>query len=111
MPTYDYICENCGHQFELFQSITARPLRQCPKCSKRQLKRLIGIGSGVIFKGSGFYQTDYRSESYKKAEKSEKPPADKDTAKKGTSEKKTETKEKKQTEKQKSDKKDKKKTA
>ena len=106
MPTYDYICENCGHQFEQFQSITARPLRQCPKCRKRKLKRLIGIGSGVIFKGSGFYQTDYRSDSYKKAEKSEKPTTGKDTAKK-----KTETKDTKPTEKPKSDKKDKKKTA
>jgi len=106
MPTYDYICENCGHQFEHFQSITAKPLRQCPKCRKRQLKRLIGIGSGVIFKGSGFYQTDYRSESYKKAEKSEKPATGKDTAKK-----KTETKDTKPAEKPKSDKKDKKKTA
>jgi len=106
MPTYDYICENCGHQFEHFQSITAKPLRQCPKCRKRKLKRLIGIGSGVIFKGSGFYQTDYRSESYKKAEKSEKPKTTKDTAKK-----KTETKETKPTEKPKPDKKDKKKTA
>ncbi len=106
MPTYDYICEKCGHQFEQFQSITARPLRQCPKCRKRQLKRLIGIGSGVIFKGSGFYQTDYRSDSYKKAEKSEKPTTGKDTAKK-----KTETKDAKPAEKPKSDKKDKKKTA
>ena len=106
MPTYDYICEKCGHQFEQFQSITAKPLRQCPKCRKRQLKRLIGIGSGVIFKGSGFYQTDYRSDSYKKAEKSEKPTTGKDTAKK-----KTETKDTKPTEKPKSDKKDKKKTA
>jgi len=106
MPTYDYICENCGHQFEHFQSITAKPLRQCPKCRKRKLKRLIGIGSGVIFKGSGFYQTDYRSESYKKAEKSEKPKTTKDTPKK-----KTEKKETKPAEKPKPDKKDKKKTA
>jgi putative FmdB family regulatory protein len=72
MPTYEYICNNCGHQFEQFQSITARPLRKCPECGKANLKRLIGCGSGVIFKGSGFYQTDYRSESYKKAEKGEK---------------------------------------
>jgi len=105
MPTYDYICENCGHQFEQFQSITARPLRQCPKCSKRQLKRLIGIGSGVIFKGSGFYQTDYRSENYKKTEKTEKPATDKDTAKE-----KTETKDTKAAKKPKADKEDKKKT-
>ncbi|MHC4396308.1 MAG: FmdB family zinc ribbon protein [Planctomycetota bacterium] len=106
MPTYDYICENCAHDFEHFQSITAKSLRKCPECGKMTLKRLIGIGSGVIFKGSGFYQTDYRSESYKKAEKSEKPATDK-----GTSEKKAESKDAKPTEKPKATKKDKKKTA
>ena len=111
MPTYEYICENCGHEFEQFQSITARPLRVCPTCGKRRLKRLIGVGSAVIFKGSGFYQTDYRSESYKKAEKSEKPTADKDTAKKDTSEKKAESKDTTPAKKPKPDKKDKKKTA
>lgn len=84
MPTYDYICKNCGHKFERFQSITARPLRKCPECGKISLKRLIGTGSGIIFKGSGFYQTDYRSESYKKAEKNEKPATDTDTTKKET---------------------------
>jgi putative FmdB family regulatory protein len=84
MPTYEYICEECGHQFEQFQSITARTLRQCPKCGKTRLKRLIGTGSGVIFKGNGFYQTDYRSESYKEAEKKEKDTVDTgDTKKKG----------------------------
>jgi putative FmdB family regulatory protein len=72
MPTYEYICENCEHRFEQFQAITARPLRKCPQCGKRKLKRLLGCGAGVIFKGSGFYQTDYRSESYKKAAASEK---------------------------------------
>ena len=72
MPTYQYLCKNCGCEFEKFQSISARPLRKCPKCGKTRVKRLIGTGAGVIFKGSGFYQTDYRSESYKKAEKSEK---------------------------------------
>ena len=72
MPTYEYICENCTCKFEQFQSIKAKPILKCPKCGKRELKRLIGSGSGVIFKGSGFYQTDYRSESYKKGEKSEK---------------------------------------
>ena len=75
MPTYEYICESCGREFERFQSITARPLRKCTECGKMVLKRLIGSGSGVIFKGTGFYQTDYRSDSYKKAEKSEKPSA------------------------------------
>ena len=72
MPTYEYSCENCGYEFEQFQSITAKLLRKCPTCRKMSLKRLIGSGAGVIFKGSGFYQTDYRSESYKKAAKKEK---------------------------------------
>ena len=67
MPTYDYQCNACEHTFEKFQSITARPIRKCPKCGKRTVKRLIGTGAGIIFKGSGFYQTDYRSEAYKKA--------------------------------------------
>jgi len=73
MPTYDYVCDACGHQFEKFQSITARPIRHCPKCGKNQVRRLIGTGAGVIFKGSGFYQTDYRSESYHKAAEKDKP--------------------------------------
>lgn len=77
MPTYSYLCESCGNKFEKFQTITARPLRMCPNCGKKRLKRLIGTGAGIIFKGSGFYQTDYRSESYKKAEKSEKTSAEK----------------------------------
>jgi len=82
MPTYDYICENCGYEFEQFQAITASSLRKCPECGKKSLKRLIGAGAGVIFKGSGFYQTDYRSDNYKKSEKSEKPVSDSSTAKK-----------------------------
>jgi putative FmdB family regulatory protein len=72
MPTYEYACESCGHEFEEFQPITARPLKKCPQCGKMKLRRLIGTGGGVIFKGSGFYQTDYRSESYKKAAEAEK---------------------------------------
>lgn len=72
MPTYEYKCDSCGHEFEQFQSITARPLKKCPQCSQRSLRRLIGTGGGIIFKGSGFYQTDYRSESYKKAADAEK---------------------------------------
>ena len=71
MPTYDYECGSCGHKFELFQSITARPRKKCPACGRRTAKRLIGAGAGIIFKGSGFYETDYRSESYKKAAKAE----------------------------------------
>lgn len=66
MPTYDYRCEKCEHSFEEFQSITAKHLRKCPKCGAPKLKRLIGTGAGIIFKGSGFYETDYRSDSYKK---------------------------------------------
>jgi len=92
MPTYDYICENCEYEFEQFQRITAKPLRTCPKCGRRELKRLIGAGAGVIFKGSGFYETDYRSESYKKAQESEKPSTDKVTEKKKAETKTTETK-------------------
>jgi len=67
MPTYEYRCEACGHEFERFQSITAPAVRKCPECSKLKVRRLIGSGAGIIFKGSGFYETDYRSENYKKA--------------------------------------------
>jgi putative FmdB family regulatory protein len=67
MPTYDYQCDSCGHQFELFQGINDPPETKCPACKKRKLRRLFGTGAAVMFKGSGFYQTDYRSESYKKA--------------------------------------------
>ena len=73
MPTYEYRCESCDHQFELFHSIKDPVRRKCPKCGKLTLKRLIGTGGGVIFKGSGFYATDYRSDSYKKAADAEKP--------------------------------------
>ncbi len=75
MPTYDYVCRACGHEFELFQSMTDPVKRKCPECGKAKLERLIGTGAGVIFKGSGFYQTDYRSEGYKKAADAEKKPA------------------------------------
>jgi putative FmdB family regulatory protein len=84
MPTYQYICDSCKHQFERFQSIKARPIRKCPKCGRRSVQRLIGAGAGIIFKGSGFYQTDYRSDSYKKAVDSEKKTSDKETTKKET---------------------------
>ena len=66
MPTYDYRCGECGHEWEVFQSITAKPKRKCPGCGRQKAKRMIGPGAGIIFKGSGFYQTDYRSSSYKK---------------------------------------------
>ena len=73
MPTYDYECAHCDHNFELFQSINDAPKRKCPACGRQKLKRLIGPGAAVVFKGSGFYQTDYRSESYKKAAAAESP--------------------------------------
>jgi len=66
MPTYDYVCDACDHEFELFQSITAETKRKCPACGRLKLRRLIGPGAAIVFKGSGFYKTDYRSESYKK---------------------------------------------
>lgn len=66
MPTYDYQCKKCDHTWEEFQSITAKPTKKCPECGKQQAQRVIGPGAGIIFKGSGFYQTDYRSSSYKK---------------------------------------------
>lgn len=76
MPTYDYECGACGHEFERFQSIKAAPVRTCPACGKRKVRRLIGTGGALIFKGSGFYATDYRSPSYKEGEKKDKPKAD-----------------------------------
>jgi putative FmdB family regulatory protein len=82
MPTYDYACENCGNKFEQFQTITAKPLRVCPKCGQQKLNRLIGSGAGIIFKGSGFYQTDYRNESYKQAAASDKKTSEGSQAKK-----------------------------
>lgn len=77
MPTYDYECDACGHEFELFQSITASVKRKCPECSRLKLRRLFGTGAAIVFKGSGFYETDYRSESYKKgADKAKKAKSD-----------------------------------
>lgn len=75
MPTYEYACSACGHQFEEFQSIKAKPISTCPECKKKKVKRLISAGAGFIFKGSGFYITDYRSESYKAAAKGDSAPA------------------------------------
>ena len=71
MPTYEYQCSKCGHEFETFQSMTASVMKKCPACGKLSLKRLIGTGGAVLFKGSGFYATDYRSASYHKAAKAE----------------------------------------
>jgi len=72
MPTYDYQCGDCNHTFEAFQSITAAPLTECPECKKQALKRLLGAGAGLIFKGSGFYCTDYKSNSRKQDESVER---------------------------------------
>jgi putative FmdB family regulatory protein len=75
MPTYEYVCDACNHQFDEFQSMKDGALRKCPKCKKLKLRRLFGTGAAVIFKGSGFYQTDYRSDSYKQAAKADQGPA------------------------------------
>lgn len=102
MPTYDYVCDACGHALELFQSMSENPKRKCPSCGTLKLRRLIGTGAGVLFKGSGFYQTDYRSDSYKqgesasKAAKSEsKPKADSKSDKKPAASKAADSKPKK----------------
>lgn len=73
MPTYEYECQRCGYVFERFQSMTEEPLKRCPEC-RGKVKRLIGPGAGIIFKGAGFYETDYRSDEYKRKAKSEKEP-------------------------------------
>jgi putative FmdB family regulatory protein len=89
MPTYEYQCDACGSKFEKFQSIKSAPIKKCPNCGKSKVRRLISTGAGLIFKGSGFYITDYRSESYKeraKSESGEKPDAAKtETAKSDSS--------------------------
>lgn len=72
MPTYEYECRSCGESLELFQKITESPRKKCPACGRMTLRRLIGAGGGFIFKGSGFYITDYRSEDYKAKAKAEK---------------------------------------
>jgi putative FmdB family regulatory protein len=94
MPTYDYRCTACKHEFELFQSMKDSPKRKCPQCGKNALERLIGIGAAVLFKGSGFYETDYRSKSYQEGAKKESEAAAPKTEGKseGKSEGKTESK-------------------
>ena len=72
MPTYDYECDACEHEFELFQGINDPVKRKCPECGKLKLRRLFGTGAAIMFKGSGFYETDYRSDSYKKAAEADK---------------------------------------
>lgn len=95
MPTYDYVCDACEHEFELFQSISEPVKRKCPECGKLKLRRLFGTGAAVMFKGSGFYETDYRSDSYKKAADKDKKSAE-SSSKSG--EKKSESKSEKKTE-------------
>ena len=85
MPTYDYVCKACGNAWDEFQSMSAAPTKKCPKCKKAKAERIIGPGAGIIFKGSGFYQTDYRSDSYKKS-------ADADSKSQSSSESKPESK-------------------
>jgi putative FmdB family regulatory protein len=97
MPTYDYECDACGHTFELFQSISAPVEKKCPKCSKLKLRRLFGTGAAVVFKGSGFYQTDYRSDSYKKAAEKDKPSTDSKTESKSDSKSESKTESKSET--------------
>ena len=76
MPTYDYECDACGHKQEIFQNISEPLIEKCPKCKKKKFRRLFGAGAAVMFKGSGFYTTDYRSDSYSKAAAADKPASD-----------------------------------
>lgn len=93
MPTYDYECDACGHEFELFQQISEGLKKKCPECGKLKLRRLFGTGAAIVFKGSGFYETDYRSDSYKKdaenAKKSSEKKSDDTKSSKKSSDKKT----------------------
>ena len=75
MPTYEYECGACGHRFEKYQSMTEKAIKKCPACGKAKAQRMISGGAGVLFKGSGFYQTDYRSKGYKESAKNDKPAA------------------------------------
>jgi len=84
MPTYEYQCEGCGHEFEELQSFKDEPLKVCPKCHEERLRRLFGTGAAILFRGSGFYETDYRSESYKKAAKAEQDAGKPSTAANGS---------------------------
>jgi len=77
MPTYEYHCDACDHNFDEFQSMSEAPLKKCPQCKKPKLRRVFGTGAAILFRGSGFYETDYRSESYKQAAKADKEAASK----------------------------------
>ena len=98
MPTYEYVCRSCGHQFEKFQSMKDEPVKACPKCRRRQAKRKIGMGAGIIFKGSGFYETDYKKPSRQKKEGAEgKSEGDSSSKSEGKSEGSSESKSSKDT--------------
>ncbi len=84
MPTYEYQCDACEHNFDEFQSISEEPLKKCPQCGKKKLRRVLGTGAAILFKGSGFYETDYRSESYKSAAKADQEAASKASGSNGT---------------------------
>jgi putative FmdB family regulatory protein len=84
MPTYEYLCEGCGHRFDELQSFKDDVLKVCPKCQEEKLRRLFGTGAAILFKGSGFYETDYRSDSYKQAAKAEQEAGGKASEAKGT---------------------------
>jgi putative FmdB family regulatory protein len=86
MPTYEYECDHCHHRFDELQSFKDEPLKVCPKCHEERLRRLFGTGAAILFKGSGFYETDYRSESYKKAAKAEQESTGKSSDSNGKSE-------------------------
>lgn len=92
MPTYDYRCKSCEHEFELFQSMSDSVKKKCPSCGKSTLERLIGTGAALVFKGSGFYQTDYRSEAYKQAAKADSGGGDPKSDTKGAGEAKADSK-------------------
>jgi putative FmdB family regulatory protein len=76
MPTYDYLCDACQHKFEVFQGMNDALKKKCPECGKAKLRRLFGTGGAIMFKGSGFYKTDYRSDSYKSSAAADKPPSE-----------------------------------
>ena len=92
MPTYDYECDACSHAFELFQGINEPVKKKCPECGKNKLRRLFGTGGAIVFKGSGFYQTDYRSDSYKEGAKQAKKAAEGSSGDKSKSKSKSESK-------------------
>ena len=99
MPTYDYECQACGHGWELFQSMKDSPVKSCPECKKRKAERLMGLGAGLIFKGSGFYETDYKQAGRKKETESSE--AKSESKPEGASSSKSESKPKESAEKKK----------